>query len=176
MSAPSALAEYPLTLEQRERFKQYMPRSFPKLEARDPVHVIAIGDSVMGGYTPLPSAWESNNPLFSFTGIFLGELAREFFYPGGVRLVNPPANGTAKLSEYLGDEITLENLTSIDGTVLTGLRRSGTDAYLHNPDLMLVQYGIYDALGRIPIDTYKLALQEIIDIGRRETVDIVIFG
>ncbi len=169
-------AEYPLTLEERERFKQFMPRSFPKLEARDPVHVVAIGDSVMGGYTPLPTAWEANNPLFSYTGIFLEQLAREFFYPGGVRLLNPPVNGTFKRSEYLGDEITLENLTSVDGTVLTGLRRSNTDAYLHDPDLFLVQYGIYDALGRIPIDSYKLALQEIVDTGRRQNVDMVIFG
>lgn len=169
-------ADYPLTLEERERFKRYLPRTFPKLEARDPVHVVAIGDSVMGGFTPLPSAWEVNNPLYSYTGIFLGHLAREFFYPGGVRLLNPPANGTSKISEYLGDEITLENLTRIDGTILSGLRSSGTDAYLHNPDLFLVQFGIYDSLGRIPIDTYKLALQEIIDIGRREKVDMIVFA
>ncbi|MEM7602403.1 MAG: hypothetical protein AAF357_13420, partial [Verrucomicrobiota bacterium] len=98
----SVRAEYPLTLEQRGQFKQFMPRSFPKLEARDPVHVVAIGDSVMGGYTPLPTAWESNNPLFSYTGIFLEQLAKEFFYPGGVRLLNPPLNGTSKRSEYMG--------------------------------------------------------------------------
>lgn len=169
-------AEYPLTLAQRERFKQFLPRSFPKLEARDPVHVVSIGDSVMGGYTPLASAWEANNPLFSYPGIFLDHLAREFFYPGGVRLLNPPPGGTAKRSEYLGDEITFENLTEIDGTILTGLRRSGTDAYVHDPDLLLVQFGIYDAIGRIPLDTYKLALQEIVDIGRREKVDLVIFA
>lgn len=170
------VSAYPLSLEQRQRLKQYMPRTFPKLEARDPVHVVAIGDSVMGGYTPLPSAWEVNNPLFSYTGIFLDRLARDFFYPAGVRLLNPPEGGTSKRSEYFGDEITFENLTNIDGTILAGLRHSGTDAFLHQPDLFLVQFGIYDAIGRIPIDTYKLALQEIVDIGRRENVDMIIFG
>lgn len=170
------VSAYPLTLEQRQRLKQYMPRTFPKLEARDPVHVVAIGDSVMGGYTPLPSAWEVNNPLFSYTGMFLDRLARDFFYPGGVRLLNPPQGGTNKRSEYLGAEITFENLTNIDGTILAGLRHSGTDGYLHRPDLLLVQFGIYDALGRIPIDTYKLALQEVIDIGRRENVDMIVFA
>ncbi|MDF1824372.1 MAG: SGNH/GDSL hydrolase family protein [Verrucomicrobiales bacterium] len=173
-ASSTPVSAYPLTLEQRQRLKQYLPRTFPKLEARDPVHVVAIGDSVMGGYTPLPSAWESNNPLFSYSGMFLDRLARDFFYPGGVRLLNPPPGGTNKRSEYLGDEITFENLTNIDGTILTGLRHSGTDAYLHQPDLILVQFGIYDALGRIPIDTYKLALQEIVDIGRRENVDMII--
>ena len=98
-SITPAFADYPLTLEQRQRLKQYLPRTFPKLEARDPVHAVAIGDSVMGGYTPLPTEWEANNPLFSYTGIFLEQLAREFFYPAGVRLLNPPENGTAKRSE-----------------------------------------------------------------------------
>ena len=145
--AVGEVAAYPLTLEQRERLKQYLPRSFPMLEGREPVHVVALGDDVMGGFTPLPTAWESNNPLFSYPGVFLGKVAREFFYPGGVRLLNPPQGGTAKLTDYLGDEITFENLTIIDGTALDGLRRAHTDAFLHNPDLVLVQFGIYDAFG-----------------------------
>jgi len=167
---------YPLTLEQRERLKQYIPRSFLKLEAREPVHVIALGDDVMGGYTPLPSAWESNNPLFSYTGVFLTRLAREFFYPGGVRLLNPATGGLAKITDYLGDEITLENLTSIDGTILDGLRRSLTDAYLHEPDLVLIQYGIYDAFGYLSVDTYKQGLREMVEAGRAARADLVIFA
>ncbi len=169
-------AAYPLTLEQRERLKQYLPRTFPKLEDRAPVHVVALGDDVMGGYTPLPTAWESNNPLFSYCGAFLSQLAREFFYPGGVRLLNPPKGGTAKLTEYLGDEIALENLTTIDGTVFDGLRRACTDAFLHEPDLVLVQYGIYDAFTFLSIDTYKRALQEIVDAARSARADLILFG
>lgn len=169
-------AAYPLTLEQRERLKQYIPRSFAKLEARDPVHVVALGDDVMGGYTPLPTAEENNNPLFAYTGVFLSLMAREFFYPGGVHLLNPPANGTAKLTDYLGDEITFENLCQIDGTVLDGLRRAKTDAFLHEPDLILVQFGIHDAFGYMGIDTYKRALQEIIDTARVTNTDIVLFA
>ncbi len=169
-------AAYPLTLEQRERLKQYLPRTFPKLEGREAVHVVALGDDVMGGYTPLPSAWESNNPLFSYPGVFLANLAREFFYPGGVRLLNPPTGGTAKLSEYLGDEIAFENLTTIDGTVFDGLRRAYTDAFLHDPDLVLVQYGIYDAFTFLSIDTYKRALQEIVDAARSARSDLILLG
>lgn len=169
-------AAYPLTLEQRERLKQYIPRSFIKLEARDPVHVVALGDDVMGGYTPLPSAWESNNPLYSYAGVFLSKLAREFFFPGGVRLLNPSQGGKAKLTDYLGDEITLENLTSIDGTVLDGLRHSQTEAYLHDPDLVLIQYGIYDAFGYLSIDAYKQALQEMVEVGKAAKADLILFG
>jgi len=167
---------YPLTLEQRDRLKQYMPRSFTKLEGREPLHVVALGDDIMGGFTPLPSAWESNNPLYSYTGVFLAQLAREFFYPGSVRLLNPAPNGVAKLTDYLGDEISLENLTAIDGTAFDGLRRVSTDALIHDPDLVLIQYGVYDAFGYISIDAYKRALQEMVDAAKAVRADIVLFG
>ncbi|MDA7920909.1 SGNH/GDSL hydrolase family protein [Verrucomicrobiales bacterium] len=167
---------YPLTLDQRERFKRYIPRSFAKLEAGDPVHIVAIGDGVMGGITPLPSAWESGNPLFSYTGMFLTRLAREFFYTGGVKLLNPPDGGSAKVSAYLGNEITLENLTTSDGNALDGLRRAATDAFVHDPDLLLVQFGIFDSFGYLSIDSYQLAIQEIINAGKAAKTDVIIFS
>ncbi len=170
------LCAYPLTLEQRERFKRYIPRTFSKLEARDPVHVAILGDSVTGGYTPLATAWENNNPLYSYAGGFLERLAREFFYTGGVRLLNPPEGGSDKLSEYLGDEITVENLTVMDGTALTGARRSTSDAFLHDPDLLLIQYGVYDAFDHISYDDYRRALQQSIDAGRSANVDMILLG
>ncbi len=172
----TSLSAYPLTLDQRKRFKRYLPRSFAKLEARDPVHVVVLGDSVTGGYTPLDSAWENNNPLYSYAGSFLTQLAREFFYPGGAHLLNPPEGGTGKLTDYLGDEITFENLTVTNGTALTGLRRSSTDAFLHDPDLMVIQYGVYDAFGRIGIDVYQRALQELIDSGKSQKVDMILLA
>src|SRR6056297_1293015 len=85
LAASEAIA-FPLTLEQRRRFETYLTRTFPKLEAREPVHVVLLGDSVTGGFTPSPEAWEPNNPLYSFSGIFLSRMAEECFYPGGVRL------------------------------------------------------------------------------------------
>lgn len=170
------LLAYPLTLEQRDRFNQFLPRSFPKLEARDPVHVVVLGDSVTGGFRPAARPRDNNNPLYSYVGVFLSELAREFFYPGGVHLLNPPEKGAAKLTDYLGDEITFENLSEMDGTVFDGLRHVSTDAFLHDPDLLIIQYGIYDAFGRVSIDTYKRALQEMIDEGRRRTADMILLG
>jgi hypothetical protein len=174
--ATSPLDAYPLTLEQRERCKQYIPRSFIKLEAKEPLHVVALGDDVMGGFTPLPSAWESNNPLYSYVGVFLARLAREFFYPGSVHLLNPKVGQSAKLTDYLGEEISLENLTEIDGTIFDGLRHATTDAFINEPDLVLVQYGIYDAFGYLSIDAYKRALQEIIDAAKTARSDIIVFG
>lgn len=170
------LCAYPLTLEQRERLKRYLPRTFPKLEARDSVHIVALGDGVMSGYNPLKKNLENNNPLFAYTGVFLEHLAREFFYPGGVRLVNPPENGPNKLNPHLGDEITLENLCEGPGTMLAGLRHATTDAYLHSPDLILVNFGINDAFEYISIDTYQRALQEIIDTAKQQNIDVIVIG
>lgn len=175
--APRALADYPLTLDQRHRFDQYLPRTFAKLEARDPVHVVGLGDSLMGGYVPMESKeWEKGNPLYSFSGVFLSQLAREFFFPGGVRLLNPKKGDSAKLTDLFGDEITFEDLTELDGTALDGLRHATTDAFLHDPDLLLIQYGTYDAFQRISVDVYKRSLQEIIDAGKREKTDMILFS
>lgn len=169
-------AAYPLTLEQRERLKQYLPRTFPKLEGREPVHVVMLGDDVMGGYNPMPGAKQGGGPLFSYPGVFLAQVAREFFYPGSVRLLNPGEGMRAKLTDYLGDEITLENLTTVDGTSLDGLRRAHTDAFLHEPDLVLVQFGVYDAFSFLSIDACKRALQEIVDAAKLAKCDLVLFG
>lgn len=171
-----AVMGYPLTLEQRERLKKYLPRTFPKLEDRSGVYVVALGDDVMGGYTPLPSAWESNNPLYSYVGTFLDSVAKEFFYPGGVHLLNPPKGGKEKLTPYLGNEIALENLTVMEGTALDGLRRAYTDAFLHEPDLLLVQFGIYDSFSFLSIDAYKRALQEVVDAAKQTSVDVILFA
>lgn len=176
LSGSEAVFGYPLTLEQRDRFNRYLTRSFPKLEARDPVHVVVLGDSVTSGYRPAAKARDNYNPIHSYIGSFLSNLAKEFFYPGGIHLLNPPEKGTAKLTDLLGDEITFENLCEIDGTALDGLRHMTTDALVHNPDLIILQYGVYDAFDRVAIGTYQRALQEMIDIAREDNIDIIILG
>lgn len=167
---------YPLTLEQRQRLRKYIPRSFAKMEARDPMHVVALGDGVMGGFNPIAKPENQLNPLYGYLGSFLQEVAREFFYTGGTRLLNPPPNGSSKLAEYYGAELHLENLTEPEGTMLTGLRRATTDAFLHDPDLVVLQYGVFDAISRVPLEAYKRALQEIIDAARVSKCDIIVIG
>lgn len=172
----SSAQVYPLTLEQRERLKRYIPRTFIKLEARDPVHVVLLGDSVMGGHTPLASAWEKGNPLFTYPGTFLTLLAKEFFYPGGVRLINPPVGGSGKLVEFLGDEITFENLAGGSATAFDGLRHSLSDAFVNEPDLVLIQYGVYDGIEHVPLEAYRRALQESVAAAKTALADVVVLG
>tara|TARA_B100000927_G_scaffold61792_1_gene48409 strand:+ start:29793 stop:32009 length:2217 start_codon:yes stop_codon:yes gene_type:complete len=174
--AADSLLAYPLSLDQRKRFKRYLPGVFAKLEAQEPVHVVLLGDSVAGGYTPIESAWETNNPLFSYVGSFLNLLASEFFYTGGARLLNPPPGGSQTVDDLLGRSITFENLTIPDGTALGGLRRISTDAFLHHPDLVIIQFGIYDSLNRVSLDTYKHALQVSINEGREQNSDLIVIG
>lgn len=176
ISTTESLVAYPLSLEQRKRLKRYLPRTFPKLEDQEPVTVVAIGDSVMSGYTPLEDAWENNNSLFTYPGIFLSKLAREFFYPGSVHLINPPDGGTEKLTTYLGDELIFENLAHRGATSYHGLKHVTTDAFLQDPDLLLIQYGVNDAIQGVPLDSYKRALQEMIDAGKRQLADMIVFG
>lgn len=170
------LLAYPLTLEQRKRLKKYLPRTFPKLEARDPVHVVAIGDSVMLGYTPLPSAWENGNSLFTYPGIFLEKVAREWFYTGGVELLNPPKGGTSKATSFKGEEIRFENLSTMDAVMLSGIQRTTTNAFIHNPDLLLIQYGTNDVLAGTSLDAFKRALHETIEAGKKQKSDIIVFS
>ncbi len=56
------------------------------------------------------------------------------------------------------------------------MRHATTDAFINEPDLVLVQYGVYDAFGYLAIDAYKKALQEIIDAARAARSDIIVFG
>ncbi|MEM7601282.1 MAG: SGNH/GDSL hydrolase family protein [Verrucomicrobiota bacterium] len=176
LAGPTQARADALTLEQRSRLSRYLPRTFPKLESHDPIHVVGLGDSVLAGYTPVPTAWESNNPLFTYPGVFLAALAREFFYPGSVRLMNPPPGGTSKLTEYFGDEISYESVTSPQATVLDGLQRARSDAFLHDPDLVLVQFGTYDAFAKVSVSAYKKTLTEIVSEAQARKADVIVFS
>ncbi len=167
---------YPLTIEQRERLRRYLPRSFPKMENNEPMHVVAIGDSVMSAYTPLPSAWENGNILFTYPGVFLEKMALEWFYTGGMSLLNPPPGGRKKVSRYPGEQIRLENLATRDGFMLSGLQRTTTDAFLHKPDILLIQYGANDALAHTALDVYRRALEKTIENGKLAKADIIVLG
>ncbi|MCB1088718.1 MAG: hypothetical protein KDM63_16895, partial [Verrucomicrobiae bacterium] len=98
-SGAMAAEPYPLTLAQREHLRQYLPRTFSKLDGQRQVHIVALGDSVTWMYTRDEN---NGNWLLSYLGHFGNRLAREFFYTGGVRALNPEKDKPAKLKEHLG--------------------------------------------------------------------------
>src|SRR5687768_7831357 len=82
--------ETTLTKEQEERLKKYLPRTFPKLQRRDPVFVAVCGDEISGSYEPGGAAPPSAH-VMSWYGRFLDRLGGAFFYHGGVVDFNAPA-------------------------------------------------------------------------------------
>ncbi len=167
---------YPPTLEQRLRLQTYLPQTFIKLESRDPVHVVALGDGNLQGYTLDPAERASGDALSSFSGVFLHKLAQEFFYTGGVRQLNAPSGVRAKVDESKGPEIWLETLASPGQKILTGLQRVRADAFLHKPDLIIIQYGMADALDRTSMFSFRLTLYRLLEECRQQNTDVILLG
>lgn len=169
----SGYASYPLTEEEMSRLETYLPRTYPKLQAREPVHIVAIGDSVTRNLTYNEHLEDSH---YAYHGVFAAELAREFFYTGGVRDVQPTKKNPAKQSLSKGPEMTLENLGMNGRLSINALGRLSTDAFVYNTDLVVINFGINDALRRLSLDTYMRSLQESIDIIRKQGRDVILCG
>src|SRR5688500_7430007 len=135
---------FELNTEQAARVERYLPRTYPKLLKREPVHAVCIGDSIMTrwGYDQ-----DNGNTLKAWNGVFLQELADQFIYNGGVRLVRPPKGQPEKLYNFFGPEITMQNLSRGGRLIFHAMQPLTTTAFENKPDLVIVSYGINDALG-----------------------------
>ncbi len=169
-SAPA----YPLTDAQKTRLGKLIPRTFAKLQDQEPVHIVTLGDSVTQMFTPDPKT--KHNYLNAYHAKFAELLCREFFYPGGVRILNPQKNKPAKADGYLGNEIIIENLALGGRTSIDVIQRITTDAFLNDPDLMIIQYGINDTLRGLSYDVYRRSIQFCIDECRRRGVDVILMA
>ena len=171
------VSAFPRTLQQRKRLQTYLPHTFHKLEASQPIHVVLIGDGNLYGESPNRKEKKSGDILNSYSGIFLNKVAREFFYTGGVRLLNPPKGVLPKMAnESHGVEIQIENLATPYTGVLAGMQRVKSDAFVNDPDLIIIQYGSSDALNHTSIDTYRRALHHILEECRKNQVDVILLG
>ncbi len=164
---------YDLNAEQDARLKKFMPRSYDKLKRRAPVHAVTIGDSVMNmyGYTP-----EYGNTLGAYQTIFLQELANLFYYTGGIRVIRPQGGHPEKLHELTGSEITLQNLARGGKFMLHAMQTLTTSAFENKPDIVLVSFGINDSIAGCSLSTYRVALQNVIDVVKAQDADILLFG
>jgi lysophospholipase L1-like esterase len=170
------LASYPLTDLERERLSQYIPHTFAKLEKRDPdvpVHIVAIGDSVTR-YVSYDGHEEDSHRAYH--GVFAAELAREFFYTGGVRDVEPSKGNPEKANISQGPEITLQNLGMSGRTAMHALSRLTTDAFVYGTDLVLINFGINDCNGGTPLPTFDRALRRSVAILKERGVDVILIG
>ena len=169
----ASVEAYPLSLEQREHLKTYIPRTFLKLDSQRQVHIVALGDSVTWMYTRDDN---NGNWLLSYLGNFSTHLAREFFYPGGVRALNPEDGKPAKLKSHMGKEIFIENLAIPGRCALDALQRVSTDAFLNSPDLVVIDFGINDSVRGHSLDSYRRALQRSVDACKASQADVIILA
>lgn len=173
MSDLASVGAYPLTLEQREHLKTYLPRTFLKLDNQRSVHIVALGDSVTWMYTRDDN---NGNWLLSYLGNFSTHLAREFFFPGGVRALNPEEGHPTKLKDHQGKEIFIENLAIPGRCAIDALQRVSTDAFVNKPDLVVIDFGINDAVRGHSLDSYRQALQRTIETCRANGTDVILMA
>lgn len=169
-----SVSAYPLTDAQKGRLGKLIPRTFAKLQNQEPVLIVTLGDSVTEMFTP--DAKTNHNYLNAYHAKFADLLCREFFYPGGVRILNPEKGKPAKADQYLGNEIIIENLGLGGRTSVDAIQRITTDAFLNDPDLIIIQYGINDALRGLSYDVYRRSIQLCIDECRRRGVDVILMA
>lgn len=170
----SSVFAYPLTDAQKARLEKLIPRTFAKLQKRDPVLIVTLGDSVTEMFTPV--AETNHDYLNAYHAKFTELLCKEFFYPGGVRLLKPATGKKDKAHSYLGNEIVIENLGQGGRTSIDAVQRITTDAFLNDPDLVIIKYGINDALRDLSVDVYKKSIQLCIDECRKRGVDVILLA
>lgn len=169
----SADPSYELTPDQTARIEKFLPRTYPKLVKRAPVHTVTIGDSILlkWGYDE-----DNANALKAWGGVFLQELADQFIYTGGVRIVRPPKGQPEKLEQIHGPEITMQNFSRGGRQIFHALQPLTSVAFENSPDLIIVSYGINDAMSQLPLSVYRRNVQDIVDLAKAHSTDLILCG
>lgn len=162
-----------LSPAQKANFEKWLPHTFKRLQRRLPVHIVAIGDSVTR-YMSYDDKRENSH--YAYHGVFAAKLANEFFYTGGVRDILPTKGHEPKLEKTLGPELTLENLGMNGRNSLHALSRITTDAMVNQPDLVIINFGINDALTKIKLATYVKAIDRSVRYVKSTGADVMLLG
>jgi len=166
--------DYALPAAEKARFKKYLPDTYAKLAARQPVHVVALGDSITNLLT---LDGDSHDWVQSYPAIFLEKFTEQFLYTGGVRQVKVHNKALKdKRLPITGTEITMHNLAQNGATSYLGALRATTVAFQNNPDLVIINYGINDANFSIPLAQYVKTLNSIIDVVESRESECILLG
>ena len=171
--APVCAETNALTPDQIARFQKFLPHAYAKLSQGEPLMALAIGDSVMD-----MKVYDENagNVLKSYAGVFLQELADQFYYTAGVRLKNPNKGQPARLSDSVGKEITLVNAASDGKLAIHAAQALPLLLSQKKPDMALISFGLDDALAKLSLTAYRRGLQEAVDLLKAENVDVLLIG
>ncbi|MBX7209037.1 MAG: SGNH/GDSL hydrolase family protein [Verrucomicrobiaceae bacterium] len=169
---------FDLKADQVERFRKLLPKSFVKLTNRDRFHIVAIGDAdVEAG---LHDATDEDL-LKTTAGSFAKELAMQFYYTGGVRVVRPAPTKAKKAKDgkvvtQLGPEITVRLLRRDDKMMIHAMQSVTTHGAENQPDLVIVGFGVNDALNGLDAGAFAKSLQEVITTVRARGAELVLLG
>lgn len=150
-----------------------LPHTVEKLTQRKPVHVVVIGDDLV---RMTARDGTDGNALLAWPGQFVNELAREFFYPGGVRLIQPEKGRPDKLFDTRGAEITMRVFAVKGGTMQKAMSLLSTYGAEAPPDLLIVGFGLFDELSGADLMSYAKSLHQVIDIMKPREVDMLLTG
>lgn len=164
---------YKTTAATLENLRKAFPRTVDKLVKRKPVHVVVIGDDLVR----MTAKDETDgNVLLAWPGQFVAELAREFNYTGGVRVIQPEKGQPDKLFDTRGDEITLRVFAVKGGTMPKAMSLLSTYGAEAPPDLLIVGFGLHDEAAGTDLMTYAKTLHQVIDVMRPRGVDMLLTG
>ncbi len=166
------VAAYPLTESQQQRLETLLPKTYAKLKRREPVHIALIGDGVTRMHGP--STTESIHR--SLAGVLLRGIEGQFFYTGGVRVINPLGQNAQKMNEHIGPEITVEQFTELDAIGLNLIQHLTTRAFLNEPDLVVVHLGLNDAYTGSLVQTYENALRRGVELCGKHGAEVILIG
>ncbi|MFT5469638.1 MAG: hypothetical protein ACI8UO_004760 [Verrucomicrobiales bacterium] len=170
--APQAAA-YPLTEAQEERIRLFLPKAYEKLKRREPIHVAVVGDGISQMITYDEHRY---NVLMSLHGHLLRGVEAEFYYTGGVHLINPIGENPEKLNKRFGPEITMQQFAQPTATSLSAMQMLTTRVFLNPPDIVLINFGQNDLRSGILLDTYRRSLEAAIQLCRAQGAEAIIIG
>lgn len=172
LAAPQAL-DFDLTAEQKERIRTLLPNAYRKLSQRKPLHMVALGDSIveMFGYDD-----DAQNWIKGYPARFAEQLARQFFYTGGVRVIKPEKGKPEKSQPHRGVEITLRNLGRGGKLSIHAIQALSTYGMEVKPDLVLISFGINDSTTGLDLGVYAKTFQELVATVRAAGADVILLG
>ena len=165
--------DFDLTLAQKERVKKLLPNAYRKLSMRKPLHMVALGDSIveMFGYDDDAGNWVKGYPAQ-----FAEQLARQFFYTGGVRIIKPEKGKPDKMQPHRGVEITLRNLGRGGKLSIHAIQALSTYGMEVKPDIVMMSFGINDSTTGLDLGVYAKTFQELVSTVRAAGSDVILLG
>lgn len=166
-------AYFDLAPAQRERWQQFLPRTLERLDRREPVQILVLGDAIMETGTKEPAP--DGDPLLqSFAGVFAKSLANQFYYTGGVRVLRAGSKLRSKESMVLGPEIQLRPVFT--SSIVSAASALATAGFQGRPHMVLLAHGLTDGVRGTPLADVHAALRGVRDQARAQGAELIVAG